>query len=65
MKEILRKDYHTKEICRFICTGVWTDGHNAYSKITKDEQGKDTIIDCDNGTYYQARYKGQLVMVHI
>lgn len=65
MKEILRQDYDSKEICRFICVGIWQNGYKAYSKITKDEKGKDIITEYDDSTYYQVRHENKLVMRHV
>lgn len=58
---IKRLDYSTKEYSQFVKCGIWANGQYAYSKLNED--GK---VDNDNeGTYYQRRVNGKLVMFHI
>lgn len=64
MKEILRLCYETNKVEKFVCSGVWANGNYAYSKITLNENGKEEIKNEDDGTYYQMRLNGKLVMVH-
>lgn len=45
----------------FIVTGQWHDGHLAYSML--DENGE--IIPEHEGSFYQVRYNGRLLMVRI
>ena len=59
--------YMTTEEGYFLCTGVWADGHLAYSRVTKDG---DMI---EEGEYYQVRgvvgngqkYVNCLYMLHV
>ncbi len=62
-KEILRLCNETQKIERFVASGIWSDGHYAYSKISIID-GKSIILNCDDGSYYQQRINGHLVMVH-
>lgn len=64
-KIIYRLDLDTDEICMFMNTGIWGNGYLAYSKLTKSKDGKLEIKDYDNGTYYQIRKNGKLVMIHV
>lgn len=43
----------------FQCTGKWSNGYNAYSRVTKDEK----VI--EEGCYYQQRTSEGLKMFHI
>ena len=45
-------------------SGIWADGHLAYSKITK-EKGKLIVKEEDECTFVQIRENKQLVMVRI
>lgn len=45
-------------------SGIWADGHLAYSKLT-NENGQLIVKDEDEGLYVQIRENGQLVMLHI
>lgn len=63
-KIITRKYYETMtdgsgNIGKFIATGIWSDGHLAYSRV--DENGN--IIDGEEGHYVQLRsVNGHLFM---
>ena len=63
-KEILRLCYETQKKEWFVASGVWSNGYNAYSKLSMIN-GKPTILDDDDCAYYQTRINGHLVMVHI
>lgn len=65
MKTILRLCYNSSKYERFIKYGIWNNGLYAYSKITLTEDGKYVINDEDEGAYYQTRFNGKLVMIHI
>ena len=56
MGALVTKDGH------FICTGIWADGHLAYSRV--DDKGN--IIEDEEGVYVQLRsYNGGLFMQRI
>ena len=64
MKRILKRlCYETQKKECFVASGIWSDGHYAYSKISFID-GKPIILNCDNGVYYQQRIDGCLVMIH-
>lgn len=65
MKVLLRLCYETNKVEKFVVSGIWGNGLYAYSKITLNENGEEEIKYEDEGTYYQQRINGKLVMVHI
>lgn len=66
MKPIKRQwtyDYsdQIQGVALFVATGQWHDGHLAYSML--DENGE--IIPEHEGSFFQVRYNGKLLMVRI
>lgn len=55
----------TKTVEEFEVYGQWADGHLAYSKITINEKGEKEVKQEDEGTYYQSRSNGKLIMCRI
>lgn len=45
----------------FIATGIWADGHLAYSRLDENHN----IIEEDEGMFAQVRENGKLLMVRI
>lgn len=47
------KRFYRGEQQEFVATGVWADGHIAYSRVVKNEKGERVINDDDSGAYAQ------------
>lgn len=67
-RKIITRNYYetmgalTMKRGRFINTGIWADGHLAYSRIDDN----DNIIEDEEGMYVQLRsYRGGLFMQRI
>lgn len=52
---------HPYPKAKFINTGIWADGHLAYSRL--DDQGN--VIEEDEGMFVQIRFAGKLIMERI
>lgn len=65
--KVIKRNYYEYEGAkltlngRFINTGIWADGHLAYSRL--DENGN--RIEDEEGRYAQIRENGKLVMLGI
>jgi len=58
-KYVICNEYY--EVAPFVATGVWADGHIAYSRL--DDKGN--IIPEEEGIYYQIRSPKGLIMVRL
>ena len=53
-------DFEIK-VGNFINSGVWADGHLAYSRLDENNE----IIPDEEGAYYQTRFGGKLCMERV
>lgn len=66
LKRIVRRIYGSNEKGCFEVTGDFADGHLAYSRLTKTDDGEWIIQnEEDEGTWIQVRNNGHLEMLHL